>query len=213
MKRIIIVGGGGFAFECFMHLKDCCKVDDTISFKGFAAPETPTLSKYGLDSLNLGAEPEIEVDDDDYYVVGISNPQIRKDVISSLKSRGKKLFNLIHPTAMLSDWTREHMGEGNVFCPHSIGHCYKLGDGNVINVFSGLAHDTEVGSYNVLSAACQVNGYATVGDLNFLGAGAIMLPKSKIGNRNKIAAASVVYKSCKDDCVMLGNPARLVGNV
>lgn len=52
-----------------------------------------------------------------------------------------------------------------------------------------------------------------IGDSNSIGTNALVLPHSKIGNNNKIAPLSAVYKGCKDNCYMVGNPALKIGSV
>ena len=40
-----------------------------------------------------------------------------------------------------------------------------------------------------------------------------LLPKARIGNRNILAPGSFVYKGCRDNCRLAGNPALNLGPV
>ena len=89
----------------------------------------------------------------------------------------------------------------------NIGNC---------NVFNGdiiVGHDVEIGDFNFFGPRSQILGNVKVGSSNQIGINAILLPKSKIGNNNKIAPLSAIYKGCKDNCYMLGNPALKIGEI
>ena len=64
-----------------------------------------------------------------------------------------------------------------------------------------------IGNYNVFSSYTDICGFCQIGDLNFFTSKSSVLPHAKIGNNNKFLPASVVYKKCKDNCIMQGNPA------
>nr|WP_302596283.1 DapH/DapD/GlmU-related protein [uncultured Cellulosilyticum sp.] len=72
-----------------------------------------------------------------------------------------------------------------------------------------LAHDASTKNYL---------GYAKIGEVIigndvFVGAGTIILPQVHIGNRVIIGAGSVVTKNIADNCVVCGNPARVISTV
>ena len=52
-----------------------------------------------------------------------------------------------------------------------------------------------------------------IGNDNTFGTNAIILAHATIGNNNKIAPLSCVYRGCRDNCYMMGNPAEKVGTV
>ena len=83
----------------------------------------------------------------------------------------------------------------------------KIGNCNVFNGDVVLGHDAVIGDCNFFGPKSQILGNVTIGNNNQIGAGSILLPKAKIGNNNIIAPLSAVYKGCKDNCHMLGNPA------
>jgi acetyltransferase-like isoleucine patch superfamily enzyme len=52
-----------------------------------------------------------------------------------------------------------------------------------------------------------------VGEHTWLGANAIVLPGIKIGNNCIVGAGSVVTKSFPDNCVIAGNPAKIIRQI
>ena len=53
-------------------------------------------------------------------------------------------------------------------------------------------------------------GYPTIGDDVFVFAGALVIGDIKIGNNVVIGAGAVVTKDVPDNCVVVGNPARII---
>lgn len=211
-KNIIIIGGGGFAIECYYMLKQLEECNNNVHFKGFTAVGERSLNKYDLEKYYLGDYDKTNFDKDDLFIIGIGTPNVRKKIFEEFKALGYHFYNLI---AGNSSMTEVGLGssEGNIFCQFTGGAMYSIGNGNIINAHSGLAHDVEMGNFNVVSSYCDITGHAKMGDLNFFGSHSVMLPHAKIGNNNKIAAGSVIYKGCKDNCIMQGNPAFKIGNV
>jgi maltose O-acetyltransferase len=70
-----------------------------------------------------------------------------------------------------------------------------------------LTHDASIKRYLGYSKI----GAVTIGNMVFVGAGAIILPNVHIGNNVIIGAGSVVTRDIPDNCVAIGNPAKVVG--
>ena len=75
-----------------------------------------------------------------------------------------------------------------------------------------VGHDAEIGDFNVIAPRTTILGGVKIGDFNSIGTNAVLLPHAKIGNSNKIAPLSAVYRGCKDNCYMIGNPALKEGS-
>ena len=88
-----------------------------------------------------------------------------------------------------------------------------MGNCNVFNLQIVVGHDVKIGDFNFFGPSSQILGNVTIGNSNSFGANSICLPHSKIGNNNKITPLSAIYKGCKDNCYMMGNPARKIGEI
>jgi hypothetical protein len=71
------------------------------------------------------------------------------------------------------------------------------------------AHDTSYFLHNGKYLIKPVE----IGDDVFLGAGAIILPGVRIGNRVTIGAGSVVTRDVPDNCIVVGNPAKIISSI
>jgi maltose O-acetyltransferase len=85
-----------------------------------------------------------------------------------------------------------------------------IGDGTFITRGAKLiAHDHSV--YRI--QGCEHDdgtGKITIGKGVFVGSGAIILRNVRIGDNSIIAAGAVVTKDVPSNCVVMGNPARIV---
>jgi UDP-3-O-[3-hydroxymyristoyl] glucosamine N-acyltransferase len=212
MKTIYVVGGDGFARECYQMLLWSMDQNPEIQFGGFVGHNGYKVDFKSFNHLFVGDLSEIEFKDNDYAVIGAGYPELRKKIYDALKAKRVKLHNLIPPFVNITETVE--IGEGNVFaapCTPSVH--VKIGSGNVFNGDVVIGHDTVIGDFNFFGPKSQVLGGVQVGNMNTVGAASLILPKSKIGDNNKIAPLSAVYKGCKNNGYYIGNPALRVGDV
>ena len=180
MKNVYVVGGNGFAKECYQHIMFMHYKNPEINFVGFLA----------------------------------GYPNLRKIIYEDIKAKqnSKFLTIILEPYSYLSPLVE--VGEGNIFMsPCTPSPHVKIGNGNLFNGDITIAHDVEIGDFNFFGGKTQVLGGAKIGNSNTIGTASVILPKAKIGNNNKIAPISCIYKGCKNNCYMQGNPALKVGDI
>ena len=209
-KKIYIVGGNGFARECYTYVDRMCKSDSTITFAGFLGeggyePELFEFSKFWKGDVS-----NHEFKEDEYAVIGSGDCEIRKRIYESLKSRNVKFFTVIDPSVIVYPYVE--MGEANIFSPNClVSSQVKIGNCNLFNGFIFIGHDAQIGDFNFRAPHTQILGNVKLQDMNAIGTSSVLLPKAKIGSYNKVAPISAIYKGCKDNCIMSGNPARKIG--
>ncbi len=214
MKKIYVVGGNGFARECYKNIKKISMTDSNISFAGFLGHGGygHTVNYLNLQKFYKGEVTDHKFEDNEYAVIGAGYPNLRKKIFEDLQKLNIKFYTLISPNSIVDNDVR--LGEGNVIINTRISsHNIKIGNGNLFNGNIVIGHDVEVGDFNFFGPRSQLLGNVKAGDMNQIGANSILLPGAKIGSYNKIAPLSAVYKGCKDNCYMLGNPALKIGAV
>ena len=88
-------------------------------------------------------------------------------------------------------------------------HCFLIEIGNNVTFsirVTVLAHDASTKK----SLGYTKIGRVVIGDNVFVGANATVLPNVIIGNNSVIGANSVVSKDVPENCVVAGNPARVI---
>lgn len=215
MKIIYIVGGNGFARECYNILKGLQNFNKELKFGGFLGHNGygHTVDYKEYQKFYKGEFLKHKLENNDYFIIGAGYPDLRKKIYFDLKKFDVKFYTLKGADVVFSE-TFEY-GEANIFVPPfhpsiniQIGNCNVFNGGDIV-----IGHDTKIGNFNFFGPSSKVLGSVIVGDSNMIGTASVLLPKVKIGNNNKIAPLSAVYKGCKDNCYMLGNPALKVGEM
>lgn len=216
MPDTYIVGNSGAARECYWILRDLLESAPGLApyynFRGFYSWGGHPDNLKDLSPMALGPVEDKAVQLDATYIIGAGQPRLRRDIFRYLKERGAKLMNLIHPWTSICPSAK--IGEGNVFqrgC--TIYPNAEVGDGNYINGAANLSHDAKIGDFNFLGPYSIVLGGASIGDMNHLGPCSMVMDKSRVGNNNIIAPGTIIYKGCKHNCRMAGNPALRIGAV
>lgn len=211
MKNIFIVGGNGFARECYGHIQENIHRGDDICFGGFVGHNGYHVNFGPLGKFFIGDLAEVNFEENDFCIIGSGYPELRKIIYHDLKVKGAHFYNLIIGNGYLNDFIE--IGEGNILNASFPSPFVKIGNGNLFNFQVIIAHDVEIGNFNFLGPRSQILGGAKIGSNNIIAANAILLPNSKIGDNNKIAPMSVLYKGCRNNCYMQGNPAIKIGVV
>ena len=214
MKKIFIVGGNGFARECHYNLIKLSKYGKDIIFGGFLGHGGygHTVDYKSYQHLYLGEVSEHEFKEDEYCIIGAGYPNLRIKIYNELKSRNIKFFNLITDSAVICESAT--IGEANVINGNSsISVDTNIGSCNVLNGDVIIGHDTQIGDFNFIGPRSQILGNVKIGSNNTIGANVVFLPKAKIGDNNHIAPLSAVYRGCRNNSYMQGNPALKVGEV
>ncbi len=211
MKKVFIVGGDGFARECYNHLSVMKSYDPSVEFGGFLGHGGygHTVDYKHLQEFYLGEESDHTFKEDEYVIIGAGYPDLRRKIYNDLKKRNVRFFNLI----LGKYGSSVTFGEANISLYTSLTVNTKIGNGNVFNGAVIVGHDTEIGDFNFFGSRSSVLGIVKIGNDNTVGTNAVILPHAKIGNNNKVAPLSAVYKGCRNNCYMLGNPALKVGEI
>lgn len=207
MKKILIVGAGGFGREILSWVKDTFEGKDGFEIVGFLDADSHVLDNYECPFPILGDPSTYQPRPDDQFVCALGQPKIKLKVCKDLKDKGGSFLTLIHPTAVVGD--RCTFGEGCVLCPGAvITTDVTLGDFVIINAQATVGHDASIGDGSTLSGHADVTGFAQLGEGVFMGSHACVLPNAKIGDYATVGAGSVVLRKVKPHTTVMGVPAK-----
>ena len=112
-------------------------------------------------------------------MVTISDPQIRKKIISSLPLC-TKFFSFIHPTALIMD-NNVMVGKGSFIGAYSILTTnINLGAHSILNRGVQIGHDTITGPFLSMMPGSVISGNVRLGECVYLGTNSSVKEKMKI---------------------------------
>ena len=160
MHNIVIVGASGLGREVYQWLSD---LGEKENVKGFLDPDNFALLNSKIDLPILGTEESYTPESNDVFVIAITDHKIKQKIITVLKNKNAKFRSVIHPTAIISEYS-------------------ELGMGVIIYPFSSISCDTTVGSFTVIGLGAVIGHDATVGEYSFLGTNTVLGVRSAIGS-------------------------------
>ena len=208
MKKIIIVGAGGFGRELLQWIKDINKVTPTWEILGFIDDNLNALDGVEIDYGIIGTIKDWVPKEDEEFALAFGSPELKRKIVSILKEKGAKFATIIHPTALVSEFA--HYGEGFIMFPYSKLSCNSTVGEFVTLLSTPIGHDNVIGDYTVISGGCNIVRNVKIGKDVFLAAGVCIAQDVIIGDGAYLGLGSVVLKDVKPGATVFGNPARVV---
>lgn len=208
MKKIIIVGAGGFGRELLWWIKDINKIEKKWEIAGFIDDNPNALDGYECDYPIIGTIKDWQPREDEEFALAFGSPALKRRMVDLLKSKGARFATVIHPTAMLSEFAK--IGEGFIMFPNSKVSCNTTIGDFVTLLATPIGHDTTIGDYTVISGGCNVVRNVKIGKDVFLAAGVCIAQDVQIGDGAYLGLGSVVLKDVPAGATVFGNPARIV---
>jgi len=207
LKKVLIVGAGGYAKEILWVLDDLNRCRLEFECVGFVDPQDPGKKGKVLSGRPiLGGWADISPTPELHFACGIGAPDAREKECSAAQQLGLKPISLIHPSAVIA--TDAEIGEGSVLAPTSVvAPTSRLGRHCALNVGAIVGHDAVLGDYCVLSPGAIVLGNARLEEKVFLGANSTVYLGRRMGKGALLAANSFLMTNLGSGKSALGTPA------
>lgn len=206
MKKLIIVGAGGYAKSVldsidYMNFQMFGFIDD-IKPIGMIHQGYPILGN----SIDCVEFPEEYV-----YFIAIGNNAKRKVWYDKLKEKKLSLINVIDKSALVSPATV--IGEGCFIGKLAIlNHGSSIGDDCVINTRALVEHGCCIKNHVNLSTNSTLNGDVICEEGSFIGSGTVVNGQLTIGEWALVGSGAVVIKDVKKSTVVVGVPAKEINS-
>jgi sugar O-acyltransferase (sialic acid O-acetyltransferase NeuD family) len=205
MKRLIIIGAGGFGMEVAAYARDM----SGFEIRGFLDDTKPAGQMHA--GYRLLGPTTASIDREAFYVVAVGSPEGRRAVVQKFTAAGASFVSIVHPRAYVAPGAV--IGEGSVIAPFAfVGPEAHLGKHCVLNVHASAGHESRLGDCCILSPYAIAHGGVELAEGVFLGNGACVTARMKIGANARIAAGAVVYDHVPENMFAHGNPARFRAN-
>lgn len=209
MKKLIIVGAGGFGREIYAWAKQHPDCDKLWELAGFLDDDLAALDTYTYPVGVIGPIEGHQPIADEVFVCAIGAPQIKKRVCQGLLANSARFISLVHPSVILGAHVR--LGTGVVLCPRvTLTADVVIGDFVAINCHSSAGHDVVIGDWATVSGHCDLTGNTRYGVGAFLATGVRIAPSKSVGDFAYVGAGAIVIRSVKDGEKVFGNPACVI---
>ena len=139
-------------------------------------------------------------------IISIGSNAVRRKIAEHLEI---DFETAVHPQAVLASSVQIDKGTvvmaGAVMNPFSV-----IGRHSIINTGAVIDHECRIGDYTHISPHATLCGNVALGDNSWVAAGATVIPNITIGSNVIVGAGSVVIRDVPDNCVVVGNPARII---
>ena len=137
--------------------------------------------------------------------VAIADNRRRQDLFDEIKSAGREVLTVVHPTAVIMPSSR--LGPGCIVAPNAVVATQAVvGNGVMINYGALVGHDVSVGDFCFIAPGAQLLNNVRIGKQAVIGANAVLMPGVMIGDGAKIAANVTVHNDIPASTTVMAIP-------
>lgn len=201
-NSIAIIGYSGHSFVVLdvakkigLNVEYYCERNQ-VSFNPF---EINYLGDEGSKSFNWKVVDE--------FILGIGDNRIRQKVSDLILSKKKAILNVIHPSAIISNYAT--FGVGNFIAANvTVNALAKIADNCILNTGCIVEHECVIANGVHIAPGTVLAGNVMVGENSFIGANSVVKQGVRVGSGVTVGAGSVVIKDIPDNEIWVGNPAK-----
>lgn len=204
MKKIIILGAGGFAREVIWLIEEINKKHQLFEILGVISNEEDEKINYKY----LGNDDVLKSYDckDIGLVLAIGSVKIRRKIINKINQMKFDYPNIIANDCILGNHIK--LGQGNIICSHTILTTdIMIGNFNIINLSCTIGHDVIMNDFNTINPGSNISGNVKIENLTEIGTGSKIIQGISIGKENILGAGCVVVKNTEPCSTYVGVPA------
>ena len=206
MKRLVIVGAGGFGREMFAAARESTQFGTLFGSFAFLDANPAALDAFAGYPAIIGSPADYVPAPDDVFVTALGDVGSRMKCVRSLEERGAAFAAVVHRTATLGP--NVAIGAGSFVAPNAtLTADVKVG--RHVDIFhnSSVGHDSVIGDFAHVYAQCSVGGSVTIGGGARIYPGSVVTPRRRIGENAVVGAGSVVFLDVPPGVTVHGNPA------
>lgn len=206
MKRLVIVGAGGFGREMYGAALGAVGYGTEFDVKGFLDARADALDGFAGYPPVVGTPEGYEIGADDVFITALGDIAARRRCAELVERRGGKFVSIVHRTAFLGP--NVTVGEGSFVAPNVVLTA-DVSVGRHACVFhnTSIGHDTALGDFSHVYAQCAIGGAVKVGEGAAVYPGARIVPRRSVGEGAVVGVGAVVLLNVPPRTTVFGNPA------
>lgn len=209
MKKIVILGAGGFAREVAWLIEEINNKNAEWDLLGFIEEGNnhigSVLNNYKiLGDFKWVTNSKI---DNLFYICAVGDLKLKLKFCETAENLNLKPATLIHPDVKMSNYNI--IGDGTIICAGCIITVNtQIGKHVIINIDSTIGHDSIIGDYSTILPSVNISGNVNIGTGCNVGTSAAIINKINIGSNTIIGAGATVTKDLPENCTAVGTPAK-----
>lgn len=213
MKKLYIIGAGGFGREVAWLVERINEKNPTWEIKGFLDDdETKTGSFEGEYRVVGAVESVLNSSEDIYLVCAIGSAKVRTKIIGRIENANNNNIHfatLIDPSVICSK--RIQIGSGTIICAGNILTVdINIGKHVILNLDCTIGHDVDIKDCVTVYPGVHISGTVNINKCVEIGTGAQVIQGRYIASEVIIGAGSVVIKDINESGTYVGSPVRKV---
>ena len=208
MKKIAIIGAGGFGREVKMLIDQINRASPTYDFIGYYDDGIEKGVKVNNHTVLGSIEDINDIDYELCVVAAIGLPTLKKKLLDRIDNPNISYPVLIHPSVVIeNDFVS--IGEGSIICAGNfITVNIIIGSHVILNLSCTVGHDTVIGSFSSFMPSVNISGEVNIYEGVYVGTGAKIINQLEIGEFTIVGAGAVVSKTLPAKCTAVGIPAK-----
>ncbi len=209
MKNIYVIGASGHA-KVVIDILRCMKKKGNIDFDAvyLLDDNEEIIGTTIMGCKVVGKVSECEKYKGSRFIIAIGNNKIRSKIARLYELN---YFTAKHPSAVVADDV--DIQPGTVIMAGAVVNSgSKIGKHCIINTGATVDHDSVIEDYVHISPGVHMGGTVHIGQASWIGVGSTIINNIEIGRGCIIGAGTVVIRNIKNECKVVGNPARMITN-
>ncbi len=203
MKRIVIVGAGGFGREVAWIVERINAVKPTFELLGFCDSAVEKSEGMCGGYPLLGPVEKLKAR---FGAVGffcaLGNNRIRQAVLAATRAAGHDPVTVLDPAAVIAPGSEigvgSYVGIGSVV---SVGT--RIGEGVLVNHHVCVGHDVVIGDFAQVCPGVCVSGGCLIGEGALLGTLSGAIPQKRVGSWSVVGAGTMALRDVEDGATLV----------
>ncbi len=207
---MILVGAKGFAKEVFEIVLKNKQSESIVFYDDINLNGAKTIFEDYIVLQSIAEAKDYFEKKDNRFAIGIGNPILRRKMFGKFTQVGGIPTSTISLDAKIGS-KEVIVGKGTTILDGAIiSNSVTIGAGCIVYYNVIITHDCKVGDFVEISPAAILLGRCTIDSYTQIGANSTILPDITIGSNVIIGAGSIVTKNVPDNCIVYGNPAKII---